>query len=665
MTSVEMGLLVQAVLGVVAGVAAISSAGALRNVAAGSLIAASGAVGMVTGVLIVSGTDASVVLRTAVPIGTLSIAPGPLGGFFIAIAGGVNCVAAVFAIGYAHDRAASRTSWASFAGFALSLQLLPASGDIVTFLLLWELMALTSAVLVFTEHTSNPDVRPAGLWYASMTHLSFLLILLGFAVLAADVNSTGFDAIRTIDSQSASASLAFVLLTLGFATKAGIAPLHVWLPRAHPAAPSHVSAVMSAAMVKMGVFGMAFTALTLLPDGPRWWALVVVGGGAAAALYGILQASVASDVKRLLAYSTTENVGLMFLALGVGMLLQSSGMSDAAAIAFVAMLLLAASHAAFKTTLFLGAGAMLQATGTRDLDRMGGLARRMPATAAVVGLGALGAACLPVSAGFAAEWTLLQALIHGARPEDPLAAVVMPLAVAVVALTTGLALMTFVKVYGIAFLARPRSAEADAATEVGPVLVMSMGTAALAILGLGLIPGTLVEAATRALGRDVARDITWSELRLPAVHATLDPSVLLLLLVALGLPVLALTARAAARRPRRQVELPWGCGGARTSPRMQYTATSFAEPLTRVFDETVRLQRDVQVTRVGDSAYLVERVQFRQRVDDVIETALFRPAVQLASRAGAAARRLHGGNIRQSLMYSFFAVVVVLAVVAL
>jgi formate hydrogenlyase subunit 3/multisubunit Na+/H+ antiporter MnhD subunit len=403
-----------------------------------------------------------------------------------------------------------------------------------------------------------------------------------------------------------------------------------------------------------------------LPAGPSWWGLLLLAFGAVSAVYGILQASVTSDLKRLLAYSTTENVGLMFLALGTALLLRSVGVGGPADSAVAACLLLVASHAAFKSTLFLAAGSVLHGSGERNLDRMGGLGSRMPVTALAFGVGALGAAALPVTAGFMAEWALLQSLIHGARPEDRLVAVAMPVAVAVVALTAGLALLTFVKAYGIAFLARPRSDGAAAAHESGAwTMQPAMLLSAAAVLALGLVPGLAAEAVTRAGGIGGVGRAGWAGLDLAGVGAQLDPIALSVMALLMAVPVLVVTLAAARRRPRRRVELAWGGGGVRVSPRMQYTATSYAEPLARVFDDALRPERDIEVTHTSESRYLVERVEFRQSLSDVVEERAYRPMLRLADRVGLAARGLQNGSIHRYLGYSFLALVAVLVLVAL
>jgi hydrogenase-4 component B len=665
-SAVELGLVAQLMLAPAAVAVAVLSPTRMRPGLTGVSAAVVGLAGAVTGVLLLAGERGRVEFPTSLQLGEVGLDPSPLGGFFMLVVGAVGAVAGLYAIGYVGGPAASRTSGASLPVFLVAMQMVPAAADAVSFLLMWELMALASTVLVLTDHARRTEVRPAGLWYAGLTQLSFVLLLLGFAVLAVDAGGVDFARMAAVDPGSVPASVAFVLLATGFATKGGIVPLHVWLPRAHPAAPSHVSAAMSAAMVKMGVYGALLLSLQLLPAGPAWWGLLLLGFGAVSALYGILQASVTSDLKRLLAYSTTENVGLMFLALGTGLLLRSVDVGGAADAAVAACLLLVASHAAFKTTLFLAAGSVLHATGERDLDRMGGLASRMPVTAFAFGVGALGAAALPVTAGFMAEWALLQSLIHGARPEDRVVAVAMPVAVAVVALTAGLALLTFVKAYGIAFLARPRSAATAAAHEGGGwTMRLAMLASAAAVLALGLVPGVAAGAVSRAAGVGGIDRVGWVGIELSGVDAQLDPAALSVMALLFAVPVVFVSVVAARRQPRRRVDLAWGCGGVRVSPRMQYTATSYAEPLARVFDDALRPERDIEVTHASESRYLVERVEFRQRLDDVVEERFYRPAMRLAEWVGVAARQLQNGSIHRYLAYSFLALVAVLVLAAL
>ena len=665
MNPVEAALTAELLLAALACAVAAVTPASMRRYLAGIATIAMAASGIVAGGLALSGHTGRLSVPTALPTVNLTLAPDRLGGLFIVIASAVTLLAALYAIGYVHGAADSRSAWLAFILFTFGLQMVPAAGDIITFLLAWELMALGSGVLVLTDHRTRPQARSAALWYAVMTQLSFLLILAGFAVLASVAGATTFDALVTVSPTSTTGALAFTLLILGFATKAGLVPLHIWLPRAHPEAPSHASAVMSAAMVKMGVYGTLLVVLRFMPGGPAWWGIVLLSLGGISAVYGILQASVTSDVKRLLAYSTTENIGLIFLAIGASVLLASYHLTAASQAALLAALLLAISHAAFKCSLFLGAGAIVAATGERNLDRLGGLGVRMPWTAAAFGVAALGAAALPVTSGFVAEWTLFQSFIHGATRDAISVAVALPVAVAVVALTAGLALVTFVKLYGIGFLARPRSQGADDAHEVSHPMRWAALIGAGAVIALGVFPGPVAQVLASAVGIGDVATIGFGGLSLPSLGVLLDPMALAITALVCALPVVVVSALSARRHPRRATELPWGCGGARVSPRMQYTATSYAEPLMRVFDDTLRPEQDVVVTHATESRYLVAQVRYRQKLSDVIEVRGYRPLLEFVDRLGVVSRRLQNGSVHRYLTFSFVALIVVLIVVSL
>ena len=520
----------------------------------------------------------------------------------------------------------------------------PASASVTTFLVVWELMALTSLVLVLTEHRLRPSVREAGLWYGGMTHAGLVAIMTGLAVFAAGAGGESFDALRAgaASLSPAARSTVFVLALIGFGAKAGLVPLHVWLPRAHPEAPSHVSALMSAAMVALGIYGLIRVGFDLLGGGPRWWGLLVLGVGAVSALFGVLQASVATDLKKLLAYSTTENVGLMAIGIGAAGVFAADGNRALAGVLMAAALLHSLNHAAFKTVLFLGAGSVLRATGLRDLDALGGLVRRMPLTTAFFGVGALGAAALPPGNGFVSEWVLLQGLIHsitGGVSASPVVAVVIPVAVGVVALTAGLGVATFVKAFGVGFLAQPRSEAAASAIESPMPMRVGLGLAGATCVVLGIAPAVAGGALDRVLNtlppvRDTAPLAhSTATLRLAGIQGSMSP-----LLIACGLALAALVVLAIARRikgsaPRRVVGV-WANGGAERNSRQEFTATSFAEPLTRVFDDVLRPEQYVDVTPYAESSYLIESVTYRQQVPDRLEAAMYRPVLAAASSWG-------------------------------
>jgi hydrogenase-4 component B len=707
MSLIGAGLSVVAVGAATGATAAVLAPVRLRPLTAGGLTAVVGLGGVLAGSAALAGQVWSLTLPDLLPLGVAEFAVDPLSGVFLLMIGAVAVAAGLYSVGYTSpggrhaidanpapdgqpeiaapdvdgapvadgEAAASRTAQAMLQLFVAAMLLVPVAATVTTLLVLWELMALSSLVLVLAEHRLRRSVADAGLWYAGMTHAGLVGIMFGLVVFASGADGESFAALRAgaANLSPATRSLVFVLVFLGFGSKAGMVPLHVWLPRAHPEAPSHVSALMSAAMVKLGLYGLVRVWFDLLGGGPRWWGVLVLGVGALSALYGVLQASVSSDLKRLLGYSTTENIGLMLIGVGAAGMFAADNNRPLASLLMAAALLHAINHAAFKTLLFLGAGSVLRATGLRDLDRLGGLVTRMPATTAMVAVGALAAAALPPGNGFVSEWLLLQGLIHsltGTGAPAVVVAVTMPLAVAVIALTAGLGVATFVKAFGVGFLARPRSAPASAATESPLAMRAGMGLAAGACAVLALAPAAAGEPLTRVLRvlpsvRDGAPlDHSGVTLHLTGIAGSMSP-----LLIAIGLVVGGVTVVAMARwvgrgLPRRSAPV-WGCGGTRLNPRMEYTATSFAEPLTRVFDDVLRPEQDVNITQYAESRYLIESVQYRQRVPDRVEARLYPPLLAVAQWWGQWSRRLANGSVHRYLAYGFLGLLGVLIVVGL
>ncbi|HWD79212.1 MAG TPA: proton-conducting transporter membrane subunit [Kribbella sp.] len=664
-----------ALLGVV-GAAGLGALGAAalgprsRAVVAGASTTVTGAFGVVAGLLALGGHGFTATVPQLLPLSEATFAVDALSGVFCLLIGGTAILAGLYGIGYTGHAgptgAGSRTSQALLPLFVAAMILVPTAGNVTTFLVLWELMALTSLVLVLAEHRERATVRDAGVWYGAMTHAGLVAILLGLVVFASKAGGESFDALRTAHLSPTAGSVVFVLVFVGFGSKAGLVPLHVWLPRAHPEAPSNVSALMSAAMVKLGLYGILRVGFDLLGGGHRWWWLLVLIVGGVSAVFGVLQASVASDLKRLLGYSTTENMGLIFLGVGAGGMFAADGNRTLASLLIAAAVLHALNHAAFKTLLFFGAGSVLRATGVRDLDGLGGLVARMPVTTALFGVGALAAAALPPGNGFVSEWLLVQGLIHGLPGADTVVAVAMPLAVAVVALTAGLGVAAFVKPVGVGFLARPRTTAAASAKESPTTMRVAMVLAAAVCTVLALVPASLGPALTAVLGtlptvrsEDPLRG--GLQLRLAGIEGRMSP-----LLILVGLLVAALLVVLLIRRglPRRR-SLVWGCGGTRLDPRMEYTATSFAEPLTRIFDDVLRPESDVDVTHHAESEYLIESVRYRQRVDDRLEASLYPPILAAASKTGGLLSRLQNGSVHRYLAFGLVGLITVLVVVGL
>ncbi|EWM18945.1 hydrogenase subunit [Kutzneria sp. 744] len=623
--------------------------------------AACGVAGMAAGICALSGTTFSLSLPSLLPLAGVMVTVDALGGVFLAITGAVAVAAGVYGIGYARQGGNGRLVQAVAPLFVVAMLLVVSAASVGTFLVCWELMALCSLLLVVTEHQRRPHVAEAGRWYAVMTHLGLVAILIGLLVLTANASTDSFPALREAGQHlpPTVAAVVFVLTLAGFGSKAGILPLHAWLPRAHPEAPSHVSALMSAAMVNLGVYGIVRVGLDLLGGGPRWWWLLVLTLGAVSAIYGILQAAMSTDLKRLLGYSTTENMGLVLVGVGAAGMFAAGGDRVLAGLALAAALLHVVNHAAFKTLLFLAAGSVLHGTGSRDLDALGGLRARMPATTAAFGLGALAASALPPGTAFVSEWLLLQALIHGLPASGVATAIAMPLSVAAVALTAGLAVATFVKAFGVGFLARPRSDAAQNATESPATMLAGMGIAGAACVGLALFP-TLVlpvigSVASQVVGSASPALADAVTVRLVGVAGSLSPLMLTIALVVAIVLVIGVLRAVASRRARRAARL-WDCGAGPLSARMEYTATSFAEPLQRVFDNVLQPETDVDVTHARESSYLVEAVEYRRRVPDRIERRLYQPILTLIGAWGRAGRRLATGSVHRYLGYGFYTV---------
>ncbi|WP_214104083.1 proton-conducting transporter transmembrane domain-containing protein [Acrocarpospora catenulata] len=654
-----------------------------RPAVTGVITAVAGALAAVAGVAAIGDGGWQVWLPDLLPLAGVRLALDSLAGVFVAVTGAVTVCAALYGAGYTaggRDRGQGGDDAGGHGGHALdgritqamvplfvgSLLLVPAADSVSTLLLAWELMAITSLLLVMAEHRQREAVREAAVWYAVMTHLGFVAILCGLLAFVAAAGGDSFEQLRVAAVDPGTRSAVFLATFAGFAAKAGIVPLHVWLPRAHPEAPSHVSALMSAAMVNMGVYGILRVGFDLLGGGPAWWWLVVLTAGVLSALYGILQAVVATDLKRLLGYSTTENIGLVLIGTGAAGFFAAGGSGALAGLALAAALLHMVNHSAFKTVLFLAAGSVLRATGSRDLDALGGLRERMPYTAGLFAVGALCASALPPGNAFVSEWLLLQSLIQSGSGAGLAGAVLMPAAVAGIALSAGLAVATFVKAFGVGFLARPRSADAERAVESPRSMVGGMGLAAGCCVALALAPALILPAlapAVVALTGDFGVSVQDVTLRVDAGLSTVSPTLIAVSLLVAVVAVLGLARAAMARRARRAARL-WDCGLGPMSPRMEYTATSFAEPLQRVFDDVLAPESDVDVTPARESAYLVERVSFQTRVPDRIERRLYDPLVAAAAAAGGVARRLANGSVHRYLAYGFCALTGALVVLA-
>ena len=601
------------------------------------------------------------------PLAGIDFTLDPLGALFIAFTAIVGIATLTYYVGYAKDELCSRSSLGLLLLFLMSLLAVPAASSVATWMFFWELMALSSMLLIMVEQRRHVESRVAAQWYGAMTQVGATSILLGLLLLSVRGGQT-FVAIRShvLMLSPTTRSFAFLLTLIGFSSKAGAVPFHVWLPKAHPEAPSPISALMSSSMVAMGVYGIVRVGNDLLGGGTLWWWAIVVVLGVASALFGALHAATSVDLKRLLAYSTIDILGLVLIGVGCSGALAVTGQPEAAHLALIGALLLVVAHAAFKSCLFLGAGAVERATGTRNLDQLGGLIRRMPVTTTLFVVSAFSIAAVPTLSGFSSEWLVFQGLLHGFVDHSTTTLILLLASVVALALTGGLTAVAFVKVLGIGFLGQARTPGAAAANEVPRSMLVGMGLLSVASFALGVAPGLIIPMLSRAsltgtsgrVPRSVASGVG---LTLRSLHGAIDP----MMLVGAFVVIVVFISRVHSwrRKPARGVAA-WRGGGEQPTSRMQYTATSYAEPLQRVFADVLRPEIDVEVTHVVESNYYEQALSYESRVDDAVERLGYQPVIRTITHFGIVARRIQNGSVHRYLAFGFVALLVILVALA-
>ncbi len=579
--------------------------------------------------------------------------------------------ASLYALGYGRHEAEPWRVRPFYPVFLGAMNLVVIAADAYGFLLSWELMSLASWALVMADH-EPAETRLAGFVYLLMASAGTLALLAAFGLLAGPHGNYSFAALASARHADWVGGAAMLLALLGTGSKAGLVPLHVWLPRAHPAAPSHVSALMSGVMTKVAVY--AFIRIVFALAGPPawWWGLVVLAVGAASAVIGVLQALLEDDVKTVLAYSTIENIGLIFTGLGLALAFRSDGLAPAAALALTAALFHAFNHMLFKSTLFFGAGTIQHGAGTRALSQLGGLIHRLPVSAVPMLIAAMAIAALPPLNGFASEWLLLQAiLISPALPQFGLKLGV-PASGALVALAAALAAACLVRLYGMAYLGRPRSAAAAVAHETDRFGRAAMiGLAALCVL-FGLMPSLaldhLAPVVTELVGTHLPQRHGWSALTLlpvPSRQSSYDPLLIALFMAFAGGCAALGLHRFASRALRRAV--PWYCGfvaGGNPNPPAgtQYSPSGFSQPIRRVFGSVLfRARDDVAMPPPGDTA----PARFAARITDPIWDGAFLHIAAAVDRAAGHANALQFLTIRRHLALVFVTLLALLVVVSL
>lgn len=609
---------------------------------------------------------ASVTLPLGIPWIEAHLRLDLLAAFFLVVVNLGGAAASLYAIGYSRHEHTPQRVLPFFPAFLAAMNLVVLADDAFTFLFAWELMSLASWALVMAHHRSAGTAR-AGYIYLVMAGFGTLCLLLAFGVLAGPEGGYAFAAMRVEHLTTWQQTVVLLLVLFGAGSKAGIVPLHVWLPLAHPAAPSHVSALMSGVMTKVAIYGLIRIVFQLAGPPDWWWGALVLVIGATTAVLGVLYALMQHDLKRLLAYHTVENIGIIFIGLGLALAFQANGMAIGAALALTAALFHVLNHSLFKSLLFFGSGAVLVATGERDMERMGGLIHRMPVTATTFLTGCAAISALPPLNGFVSEWLTFQAILISPTLSHWGLKFLVPAVGAALALSAALAAACFVKAFGISFLGRPRSAEAQAAREVDPFSCAAMIVLALLCVVAGVVPGLVVDALSRVVHELTAASLPpqsplpWlSLIPLSPQRASYNGLILLVFLLFTSTLIAMAVRRLASHAVRRAPA--WDCGFPDPSPATQYTAGSFAQPIRRVFGRTVfRAEERVEMPDPGSLA----PARLHLRLHDLAWEYLFTPLARAVDGAATRLNALQFLTIRSYLTLVFATLVVLLAGLAL
>ena len=584
-----------------------------------------------------------------------------LASLFLLLLGAASAGISVFAAGYFRrgQGTAPGLMCLQYHVFLASMGLVLLANDAYAFMVAWETMALSSYFLVTTQH-GLAEIRRAGFLYLLIAHVGAIAILLSFGVMQGGSWQFTFDAMRGAHLAPQWAATAFLLALFGFGAKAGIVPLHVWLPEAHPAAPSPVSALMSGVMLKTAVYGMLRVTFDLLGHPQWWWGLVALSFGLFSALYGVVFAAAQTDMKRLLAYSSIDNLGLIFTGLGLAIVFIGVGMPSLGALALIALLYHCLNHAFIKSLLFLGTGAVLHSTGERNLGRLGGLIHRMPWVAWLTLIGALAMAGLPPLNGFVSEWLLLQAFLFSNEVPQPFINMLLPLGAAIIALAAALAAYVMVKFFGVIFLGQPREANLSHAHDAGVLERVGLVWLALGCFALGLLPtyviGALRSVVEQLSGAELpsAHAPWWLLVPLPQRRASYSPLVFFLAIVAVVVITIFAVRLFYHQRVRRAPA--WDCGFGGLTARMQDSAEGFGQPIRHIFSPFFALKRELPSPFDQAPRYAVA-------VGDRIWLALYLPLGALVRRVADTVVWLQQGRISTYLLYSFVTLVVLLGLV--
>lgn len=589
--------------------------------------------------------------------GSYSLACDSWSAVFLLLTGIAGVITSLYALGYAQSYEGSRLRLLGgmWNLFLLSMTLVLLAGDAFSFLLFWEIMAVASFMLV--NHESEKRATwTAAYQYLVMTSVGTAAIMIAFLLTGSASSSFSFEAMAQNKLDNLWQHVVFACAFIGFALKAGLVPLHVWLPNAHPAAPSHVSALMSGVMLKIALYGFGRFMFSFLPMWNYWWCIIVMVVGAVSAFLGVLYAQMENDIKRILAYSSVENMGVIFAAFGCGMLLKVLAGGSWYYLGFVAALVHAFNHSIMKVLMFMSAGSIMHGTGSKNIELFGGLAKKMPYTALFTFVGAMALAAIPLTNGFTGEWLVLQSFItlvsaNSAQTTRLWAAVCFIL----LGFTGALALGCFVRLFGISFLGRARSELVEHAHESDKFMLTAMGLSSALVLICGIYPLPVVQAVCAALKLDKefaaqGLSLAWAG---SGSLAVFNPLLLLLLVAVISAVVYLFTNNIFVEQ-----DVTWNCGTYPTE-RQQYSATGFSKPVRRAFDYLLKPKRQVSYMR-KDHAYFGRQLSYKLEIPDMITEKLYQPLQKRFVGISAFLRRMQQGSVRLYVSYVMAAMVLVL-----
>lgn len=626
--------------------------------------------------VLLKGSELSFVAGTSIfPLVSFSFHIDALSAFFIFTISLIALLCSVYALGYLEHY--YRKYNIGMLGFfyntlILSLILIVSASNALFFLVVWEIMAIASYFIVVYDRNDHDNVK-AGLLYFTMTYVGTALILFAFLLLYKYVGSFDFEKIREGISlvPSAVKDFIFMLMLIGFGTKAGIIPFHIWLPTAHSATPAHVSALMSGVIIKVGIYMMIRTFLDILQPAPAWWGFLIVILGSISALLGVLYAITEHDIKKLLAYHSIENIGIILLGLGSALVFFSLSMPSLALIGLIAALFHSLNHAVFKSLLFFSAGAVVNETHTRNIEEHGGLIKYMPHTAFFFLIGAMAITALPPFNGFFSEWLTFQTLFQGIMTLDSGTKWVFIAGAGALAFSGGLALFCFVKVFGAVFLARPRSKEVQHAKESARLLQIAMSVLALLSIAVGIGAGYVVsffEKIGNSFGvlkyaPEITQMTSGQTLVAPHGFATVSAPLLVLFFIFAFLVIVLFLKLIKSKEQRVVIGTTWDCGMDLT-PRMEITSTGFARSIILIFKGLLKpsFQNEVKYNDAM-SRYLPKSRTITLGVRDVYQVYFYHPIEAVVDRVSLHLKNIQSGNINTYIMYIFLSLIIALYLV--